>query len=80
MSKGEKLRPKQLDQLPLVNFKKYCVYYLSFDQNTLIAKLLCCGEKFDYGKRDNFWLLIKTDLEKCFDLPKQGAFDIEVRK
>jgi hypothetical protein len=38
------------------------------------------GEKFDYGKRDNFWLLIKTDLEKCFDLPKHGAFDIEVRK
>jgi hypothetical protein len=38
------------------------------------------GEKFDYGKRRSFWLLIKTGLEKCFDFSKQIIFDIEVRK
>jgi hypothetical protein len=37
--KGRKLRPKQLDQLPLVNFKN-C--YLM-------------GEKFDYGKKGKFF-------------------------
>jgi hypothetical protein len=31
-------------------------------------------------KRGSFWFLIKTSLEKCFDLPKQSVFDIEVRK
>jgi hypothetical protein len=30
MPKGEKLRPKQLDQLPLVNFKKLSVSVLGF--------------------------------------------------
>jgi hypothetical protein len=29
------------------------------------------GEKFDYGKRGSFWCLIKTSLERYFDLPKQ---------
>jgi hypothetical protein len=29
------------------------------------------GEKFDYGKRGSFWYLIKTSLERYFDLPKQ---------
>jgi hypothetical protein len=38
------------------------------------------GEKFDYGKKGEFWFLIKTSLEKCFDLPKQSVFDVEVRK
>jgi hypothetical protein len=60
MPKGEKLRPKQLDQPSLVNFKNYCVLNLSFDQNPLnskrsplIAKLLSCeGEIFIMGKRE----------------------------
>jgi hypothetical protein len=36
------------------------------------------GENFDYGKRGVFGVFIKTSLEKCFDLPKQSVFDIEV--
>jgi hypothetical protein len=36
------------------------------------------GEKFDYGKRGSFWLLIS--LERYFDLPKQSDFDIEIGK
>jgi hypothetical protein len=45
MPTGEKLRPKQLDQLPLVNFfKKLSVSILGFFvQNPLMAKLLSCG-------------------------------------
>jgi hypothetical protein len=29
-------------------------------------------EKFDYGKRGSFWCLIKSSVQKYFDLPKQG--------
>jgi hypothetical protein len=45
MQKREKLRPKQLDQLPLVNFSKIYIVkeYLVFDQNPLIAKPLSSG-------------------------------------
>jgi hypothetical protein len=58
MPKGEKKRPKQLDQPPLVNFKKCCVLNLSFNHNPLnikrsplIAKLLSCREEtFIMGK------------------------------
>jgi hypothetical protein len=32
------------------------------------------------GKRGSFWLLIKTSLERYFDLPKQSVFDIEIGK
>jgi hypothetical protein len=43
-----------------------------FDQNPLIAKtVLLWGEKFDYGERGSFRYLIKTTLERSFDLPKQ---------
>jgi hypothetical protein len=78
MTKGEKLRPKQLDQLPLVNFKVYLV----FDQNPLIAKnCSLVGEIISWWEKGGvFWLLIKTSLESYFDLPNQVFFDIEIGK
>jgi hypothetical protein len=57
MPKGEKLRPKQLDHLPLVNFSKKSASVLGF-----LSKLCYCknyslvGQKFDYGKKGGFWL------------------------
>jgi hypothetical protein len=36
-----------------------------------LQKLLSYGEKFDYGKKGEFWCLIKTSLERYFGLPKQ---------
>jgi hypothetical protein len=59
MPKGEKLRPKQMDQLPLA------LWILK----TIELELLICpkysyckiwsivGENFDYGKRGSFWQL-----------------------
>jgi hypothetical protein len=50
MPKGEKLRPKQMDQLPLENLRilKRVELELLFWQNTLIVsycqKLVSCGE------------------------------------
>jgi hypothetical protein len=75
MPKGEKLRPKQLDQPTTCEFQNFSIRFLVFDQNPLIAKKCSLvGEKFDYGKRGSFWHLIKFTLERSFDLPKQVFF------
>jgi hypothetical protein len=73
MPKGEKLRPKQMDQLPLVNFENNRVRALDlFVQNTLIAKFgLLCGEFMIMGKRGTFWILINFTLEISLFMPKQ---------
>jgi hypothetical protein len=71
-AKGEKLRPKQLDQPATCEFQNFSVRVFVFAQNPLIAKKCSLmGKKFDYGKRGSFWHLIKFTLEKSFDLPKQ---------
>jgi hypothetical protein len=55
MPKREKLRPKQIDQLPLVNFENNRVRTFDFVQNALIAKFgLLWGRIFYYGKRRVF--------------------------
>jgi hypothetical protein len=58
MPKGEKLRPKQLDQPTTCEFQKN-FKTLVFDSWCLIKTLLLqicslMGEKFDYGKRGSF--------------------------
>jgi hypothetical protein len=59
MPKGEKLRPKQMDQLPLEKFLKIVELELLIYQNTLIAKIWSLvGRMFDYGKKGEFWILI----------------------
>jgi hypothetical protein len=45
MPKGEKLRPKQLDQLPLVNFKIYCVGTYLLIKTLLLQNYSLVGEK-----------------------------------
>jgi hypothetical protein len=62
MPKREKLRPKQMDQLPLVNFENNRAY-------CKIWSLV--GENFDYGKRGSFWHLINFTLGKTLYVPKQ---------
>jgi hypothetical protein len=51
MPKGEKLRPKQMDQLPLVNFENNRVRTFYLFKILLLQNL---GENFDYGKRGSF--------------------------
>jgi hypothetical protein len=38
------------------------------------------GEKFDYGKKGEFWHLIKFTLERSFDLPKQVFWYRDTKK
>jgi hypothetical protein len=58
-----------------VNFKILVLEFLVFDQNPLIAKtVLLCGRNSIIGKQGSFWYLIKTILERSFDLPNQVSF------
>jgi hypothetical protein len=46
--------------------------FLVFDQNPVIAKIvLLWRRKLIMGKGGVFWYLIKTTLERSFDLSKQ---------
>jgi hypothetical protein len=58
MPKGEKLRPKQMDQLPLENFENSRELELLLWQNTLIVSYCqswsLVGRMFDYGKKGEF--------------------------
>jgi hypothetical protein len=55
MPKGEKLRPKQMDQLPLVNFENNGVRTFDLSKILLLQNLVSCvGEFFIMGKRRVF--------------------------
>jgi hypothetical protein len=55
-----------------VNFKILELEFLVFDQTPLIAKtVLLWGRNSIMGKGGSFLYLIKTMLERSFDLPKQ---------
>ena len=46
MPKGEKLRPKEMDQLPLVNFENNKVRTLDLSKILLLQNLVSCGAEF----------------------------------
>jgi hypothetical protein len=46
MPKGEKLRPKQMDQLPLVNFENNRVSTFDLSKMLLLQNLVSCGGEF----------------------------------
>jgi hypothetical protein len=55
MPKGEKLRPKQMDQLPLVNFENNRVRTFDLFEILLLQNLVSCGGEFMImGKRGVF--------------------------
>jgi hypothetical protein len=45
-AKGEKLRPKQMDQLPLVNFENNRVRTFDLSKILLLQNLVSCGGEF----------------------------------
>jgi hypothetical protein len=46
MPKGEKLRPKQMDQLPLVNFENNRVRTFDLSKMLLLQNFVSCGGEF----------------------------------
>jgi hypothetical protein len=55
MPKREKLRPKQMDQLPLENFENSRVGTFDLSKILLLQNLVSCGGEFMIiGKRGSF--------------------------
>jgi hypothetical protein len=80
MPKGEKLRPKQTDQLPLVNFENNRVrtFDLSKYSNCKIWSLM--GENFDYGKNGEFLALDQFHSLIISLCAQTSEFDLEIGK
>jgi hypothetical protein len=73
MPKREKLRPKQMDQLPLVNFKNSRARICILPKMLLLQNSVSYGGNFDYGKRGSFWHLINFTLGISLFAPKQAC-------
>jgi len=72
MPKGEKLRPKQMDQLPLENFENSRVRIFDLSKILLLQNLVSCGGEFMImGKRGSFWHLINFSIGISLLVPKQ---------
>jgi hypothetical protein len=64
MPKGEKLRPKQMDQLPLENFENSRVRTFDLTKILLLQNLVSCGGEFMIkGKMGSFWHFINFSIE-----------------
>jgi hypothetical protein len=72
MPKGEKLRPKQMDQLPLEDFENCRVRIFDLFKILFMQNLVSCEGKFmSMGKKGEFWLLINFILGLSLFMPKQ---------
>ena len=57
MPKGEKLRPKQMDQLPLENFENSRVRTFDLSKYSYCKIWSLVGRFYDYGKKGEFLAL-----------------------
>jgi hypothetical protein len=81
MTKGEKLRPKQMDQLPLENFENNRVRTFDLSKILLLQNLVSCGGEFlIMGKRGSFWHLIKFTSWIISLCAQTSEFDLEIGK
>jgi hypothetical protein len=71
MPKGEKLKPKQMDQLPLENFENSRVRTFDLSKYSYCKIWSLVGRFYDYGKRGSFWVLINFTLGISLFMPKQ---------
>jgi hypothetical protein len=72
MPKGEKLRPKQMDQLPLEDFENSIVRIFDLSKILLLQNLVSCGGEFMImGKGGSFWHLINLFIGIYLFVPKQ---------
>jgi hypothetical protein len=72
MPKGEKLRPKQMDQLPFENFENSRVRIFDLSKILLLQNLVSCGGEFMImGKRGSFWHLVNFSIGISLFVPKQ---------
>jgi hypothetical protein len=73
MPKGEKLRPKQMDQLPLENFENSRVRILGLPKYSHCKIWSLVGRIYNYGKRGEFLDLVQFHFLMCWHKsPKRG--------
>jgi hypothetical protein len=81
MPKGEKLRPKQMDQLPLERILKIVELELLICQNPLIVKIWSLvGRIYDYGKKGEFLDLDHFHSWIISLYAQTSEFDLEIGK
>jgi hypothetical protein len=80
MPKGEKLRPKQLDQPTTCEFQNIRVRTLGSWSPSYCKNCSLMGEKFDYGKKGEFLLFDQNYLWKISWFAKTSVFNIEIGK
>jgi hypothetical protein len=74
MLKGEKLKPKQMDQLPLVNFENNRVRNFDLSKILLLQNLVSCGGEFWLWEKGGVFLhLINFSLGISLLVPKQAC-------
>jgi hypothetical protein len=72
MLKGEKLRSKKMDQLPLENFENSRVRTFDLSKMLLLQNSVSCGGEFMImGKRGSFWHSINFSIGVSLFVPKQ---------
>jgi hypothetical protein len=87
MPKGEKLRQKQMDQLPLVNFETIELELLICPKYSYCKIWSLVGENFDYGKKGMrvFGTIEFLALDQFFSwnisrFAQTSVFDLEIGK
>jgi hypothetical protein len=74
MPKGEKLRPKQMDQLPLENFENSRVRIFGLPKYSYCKIWSLVGRIYNYGKKGEFfWILFNFTFGISLFMPKQKS-------
>jgi hypothetical protein len=80
MPKGEKLRPKQMDQLPLVNFENKRVRTFDLSKILLLQNLVSCGGGFWLCEKGEFLALDQFHSWIISLYAQTSEFDLEIGK
>jgi hypothetical protein len=80
MPKGEKLGPKQMDQLPLVNFENSRVRTFDLSKMLLLQNLVSCGENLWLWKKGEFLDLDQFHFWNISLYAQTSEFDLKIGK
>jgi hypothetical protein len=80
MPKGEKLRPKQMDQLPLENFENSRVRTFNLFKILLLQNLVSWGENLWLWEKGEFLALDQFHSWIIFLHAQTSEFDLEIGK
>jgi hypothetical protein len=80
MPKGEKLRPKQMDQLPLESFENSRVRIFGSSKILLLQNLVSCGEILWLWEKGEFLDLDQFHSWNISLYAQTSEFDLEIGK